>query len=1202
VKLLDLTLTRFGHFAGTKLHFGDGAGLFLVYGPNEAGKTTALHAVRALLFGIPVQAARYAERFSQPELRIDADIELQGGLRAELARTKARKETLHGRLLSGGGESVDEGWLNDKLGRPNQDLYNQVFAFSIDVLANGAALLANDAVKGALYGAGFGGSVRPAEIMAALEEQKSALFKEKGRTNEIAKTLSDLDELRTKVKSAVRGSDVYEAIEREWTAARGEAAAKESELAAVQAVKDGLTTTLRALEVFEQRAADVRELGELAVPARFDPAFAAATLRAFDDERRKSAELARASQTLAEQETELAALPSAPELLAAKAVVDRLERSLDRQRAMVTESQALEATERAETERAETELARLRPGWSLADLAGPERPAFAEGKVQRLRELLEKDTSLRDTVRAATAAIEAADEAIAREAARAAALPEAESVDRLEAWVASARAVDDGGAQLDEALRAAATLERRERQVLARVRPLPEAPLETLAPPTTERIEATHAELSAMQTRRATTTERRHEAQAALARAEAALSALDAHDRAPSEAELTTLRRDRDAHWDELVQRINTARDVSTLPSPAELLTQAERVMATDRLADELRWRADAVQKRLRFVEERAQAEAGVSRLDEELARIEAATATTDSAWQLAWRATGITAAAPEAMRAWRSAWEEAMRIAGDRAPAEARVATLRAREASFVGEGLALLGERDSDDRAPTLPTLRAQAEARVQRARERERQREESQRAELDRRREREQAEARRTRALAEQSQWSRGWEEACIALGLASLPPEEARVVLGPLVTLQRSVLTGQAQRSSKRRELHEAAATFAQEVRARIAPLASASLDEAAEPGALFSLVEQVHRDLRVAEKAAARREEIQRLRRANAESRAAGEAELASARAVLDEARAAAGSGDEAVVRRICAHSGDAAKLKASIEGADRELARLRGEREPADFLRDLGATSRAVTEQSIVTADERSAALRTEVGALHQTSGALGEKRKAFDGGSQAADLLGEREAARTKLREFVEAYATAALAHEILQRNIKRFERENKPQLLARAEQLFRIMTDGAFVGVSQDVDRSLLVERPGGKTNRPDELSTGTREQLFLALRLAYIEAYEAPGVEPLPVVLDDVLVNFDDDRALATLRALVTFAERNQVLFFTCHAHLVALSQRANLGLPVLELAPRPLAAAATSVPSASSAPAPLLLESPTEAPARRRKKSG
>jgi uncharacterized protein YhaN len=69
------------------------------------------------------------------------------------------------------------------------------------------------------------------------------------------------------------------------------------------------------------------------------------------------------------------------------------------------------------------------------------------------------------------------------------------------------------------------------------------------------------------------------------------------------------------------------------------------------------------------------------------------------------------------------------------------------------------------------------------------------------------------------------------------------------------------------------------------------------------------------------------------------------------------------------------------------------------------------------------------------------------------------------------------------------------------------------------------------------------PIDLSRGTREQLYLAVRLGLIEEFAQRGTS-LPLVLDEVLVNFDPDRMAAVARELARFAEHHQVLLFTCH----------------------------------------------------------
>ena len=104
----------------------------------------------------------------------------------------------------------------------------------------------------------------------------------------------------------------------------------------------------------------------------------------------------------------------------------------------------------------------------------------------------------------------------------------------------------------------------------------------------------------------------------------------------------------------------------------------------------------------------------------------------------------------------------------------------------------------------------------------------------------------------------------------------------------------------------------------------------------------------------------------------------------------------------------------------------------------------------------------------------------------------------------------------------------------------------------------------QTLIVDDRQGESCRVEQLSQGTREQLFLAIRLAMIEQFRERGIE-LPVILDDVLVNFDQHRVQAAVQTLQEIAESGQqILFFTCHQHLAELFQRSGseiINLPEL-----------------------------------------
>ena len=169
----------------------------------------------------------------------------------------------------------------------------------------------------------------------------------------------------------------------------------------------------------------------------------------------------------------------------------------------------------------------------------------------------------------------------------------------------------------------------------------------------------------------------------------------------------------------------------------------------------------------------------------------------------------------------------------------------------------------------------------------------------------------------------------------------------------------------------------------------------------------------------------------------------------------------------------------------------------------------------------------------------------------------ELAVLHGRQEAAAAQLRRNAMEWARLALARQMLEKAKARFERERQPEVIRLASRLLSLMTDGAWSTVSMALDGdTLTVLPPVGEGVTPDLLSRGTQEQLYLALRLAHVRQQARLGGVSLPLIMDDILVNFDPERAGRTagvLEEMVTPSEGvegHQVLFFTCHPHIASL----------------------------------------------------
>jgi uncharacterized protein YhaN len=184
-----------------------------------------------------------------------------------------------------------------------------------------------------------------------------------------------------------------------------------------------------------------------------------------------------------------------------------------------------------------------------------------------------------------------------------------------------------------------------------------------------------------------------------------------------------------------------------------------------------------------------------------------------------------------------------------------------------------------------------------------------------------------------------------------------------------------------------------------------------------------------------------------------------------------------------------------------------------------------------------------------------------------------AADAAIEAGAQLENARLLAERYVRVRLAHGVLAREVERYRERHTGPILRGASSLFEALTGGAWLRLEADLDEHdkpvlICVRRDGDRVGVAG-LSAGTRDQLYLALRLASLEQL-ASGRELLPLVLDDLLVHFDDDRAAAALRVLGAFARNTtQVLLFTHHSKLCDLAREALSPeqLRVHRLAPQP-----------------------------------
>ena len=239
------------------------------------------------------------------------------------------------------------------------------------------------------------------------------------------------------------------------------------------------------------------------------------------------------------------------------------------------------------------------------------------------------------------------------------------------------------------------------------------------------------------------------------------------------------------------------------------------------------------------------------------------------------------------------------------------------------------------------------------------------------------------------------------------------------------------------------------------------------------------------------------------------------------------------------------------ELKAKALSAHNRLQRLSGPGEALERLRaDLTDTDPQSIDDAIAALEDERDNTDAQISERDTERGAMQREVKALVGEEESSRLRMERHVLQEQIKSHAREWARLTLAQNLLEEARRKFERERQPGVVRHAEKFFTQITDGRYRQVYAPLgEQTITVTDADGQTKQPSELSRGTREQLFLSLRFGLIREL-GQRTEPLPVVVDEVLVNFDPERALRAAVAFTELSSTNQVLVFTCHPTVVEL----------------------------------------------------
>ncbi len=233
------------------------------------------------------------------------------------------------------------------------------------------------------------------------------------------------------------------------------------------------------------------------------------------------------------------------------------------------------------------------------------------------------------------------------------------------------------------------------------------------------------------------------------------------------------------------------------------------------------------------------------------------------------------------------------------------------------------------------------------------------------------------------------------------------------------------------------------------------------------------------------------------------------------------------------------------------------------ERDLDDLRSAFASTTKEKTDDALRYAESTLTELDRQTTEQHEERGRLQERMQSLSSDEAASRLRGRREELVEELRTLATEWSKLVVARSLLVRARNKYQEERQPDVVRRAATFFQSLTGGRYPKLHVTVgEQEITVVDETGRRKVPEQLSRGTREQLYLALRFGLIQSM-GEEAERLPVIVDEVLVNFDRARAQGAAAAFVELSRTNQVFVLTCHEWMVDVFRKAAPDAAVVDL---------------------------------------
>lgn len=1163
MRIRRLELKAFGPFTDRILAFdSEDPGLHIIFGSNEAGKSSSLRALKALLYGFPQQTP---DNFihSYDQLLVGGLLQLSDGKELYFQR---RKKPTAATIIDEHGDPLDPSVIAPFIHSVEPEIFETLYGIDHQTLVQGGKeiLARNGELGQALFAAGAGISSLQ-EVVEELEQEAAGLFKPSGQLPKINKAIRQYKELQKELRAASLSSG-------EWQDLQNALKDAEDEREILTKEREQKNKECRRLERLEQAIPELaklqllqKQLDDLGEVILLPPGFSEQYQQVSQEIRELKLQLEKDNSRFAGLKKKRNAISFNRKLLDHAERVDDFHQRLGEYRKSQQDRPQREGMRISLRTEAASLLKQMRPDLPLEEVETV-RPML--NKKRSIHELSRQYEGLSQLQRQAKKQLKTSKEELRAIEEKLAAIPEFKQSDGLRRAVKIALKAGNVDEQLDKI---SWTVEQGKKEYLKErnrmglwTGDLPS--LMELSMPLAETLQMFGEESATIADEKRGLAKDRKNYEMELKSVRAEMKKLECAGEVPSEEHLSAIRNKRDLGW-QLIKRSWLDQEDVTRESrsydPETSLSEAfEGHMGNaDQIADRLRREADRVASSAALRAKAENLQAALSALDKETEKLERREQEFTKQWEKLWQPAKIIPLTPREMEGWVVKLEQLRYKVGEILKKEEDAARLVAQRNDLRQEllkELAVIGEKDVPPGEKLQPVLIV-AETILEKLADRK--------TELDRLKE-----ARKTtgialdqaeRDLADSRQslaeWQKQWNKILAGFGLKAEPSTLEAIDL--IENLQNCFDKLKEADDLKKRidGIDRDAAGLQEDVTDllnKVAPeISSLPLDQS-----ILQLRTLLDASRHESTKFTSLTEEIEQLENEIAEQKKARQ----SAEEQLEELLTIAKCTEPEELAEVINKSAQYRVLREKITETEENIARLGAGSTIEDLSRQAEDVEADELPGQIDTLQrEVKERIHPEIIRISQDIGEITTRLAAMDGSSRAAEAAEKMAQELAALQRHAEHYARVKLASRVLQQEIERYRSEHQDPILRIASGYFSAMTLRSFAGLRADVDDKGEPIIVGVRTDDTrlgvEGMSDGTCDQLYLALRLATLEK-RLESSEPMPFIVDDILINFDDDRSRATLQVFAELAARNQVILFTHHGQIVDESRKLNDRHPV------------------------------------------